>query len=351
MNAIPSQSLPTTIAAYLDQLRQALAGADPALVQDALYDAEDYLRSELAAQPGSSEAEVVASVASSYGNPEEVAQIYLETEVTVQRALHGPASAAVAAATSAAGVLPVTAAAGGPAAASRPAPGTGGEAGDGPGPVPPAPPRSLLRRIFGVYTDPATYGALFYLLLSLATGVFYFSWIITGVSMSLGMLVLIIGVPLLVLFLASVRVLALVEGRVVEALLGVRMPRRPPYTLRDQPWLKRIGAMFTDPRTWATMAYFLLMLPLGVTYFTLAIVGLVTSLSLVAVPFLVASGGAAGLTVGGVEMADQPWAWPLLLLAGGVLLTLTLHLARRIGRLHGGLAKHLLVRPPRPAGT
>lgn len=41
-------SLPTTIPEYLDRLRAALAGADPALVQDALYDAEEYLRAELA---------------------------------------------------------------------------------------------------------------------------------------------------------------------------------------------------------------------------------------------------------------------------------------------------------------
>ena len=47
---------PTTIADYLDRLRRALAGADPALVQDALYDAEEYLRSELAEHPGKSEA-------------------------------------------------------------------------------------------------------------------------------------------------------------------------------------------------------------------------------------------------------------------------------------------------------
>ena len=43
---------PRTIPEYLDQLRAALAGADPALVQDALYDAEEYLRSELAEQAG-----------------------------------------------------------------------------------------------------------------------------------------------------------------------------------------------------------------------------------------------------------------------------------------------------------
>ena len=65
--------LPTTIPDYLDQLRAALTGADPALIQDALYDAEEYLRSEMAEQKGKSEAEVIASVAGSYGAPEVVA--------------------------------------------------------------------------------------------------------------------------------------------------------------------------------------------------------------------------------------------------------------------------------------
>src|SRR3546814_16957995 len=52
---LPTTVLPTTIAEYLDQLRRALAGADPALVQDALYDAEEYLRSEMAANLDQSE--------------------------------------------------------------------------------------------------------------------------------------------------------------------------------------------------------------------------------------------------------------------------------------------------------
>src|SRR5207342_2048386 len=81
---------PKSIPEYLEQLRTALSGADPALVQDALYDAEEYLRSELAENPGKPEAEVIASVASSYGAPEEVADIYRDTEVTVQTALRAP---------------------------------------------------------------------------------------------------------------------------------------------------------------------------------------------------------------------------------------------------------------------
>ena len=82
--------LPTTIPEYLEHLRRSLAGADPALVQDALYDAEEYLRSELAENPGKDEAEVIAAVASSYGAPDEVADISRDTEEKVQPALRAP---------------------------------------------------------------------------------------------------------------------------------------------------------------------------------------------------------------------------------------------------------------------
>ncbi|SEK83286.1 sensor protein [Pseudoxanthomonas sp. GM95] len=298
MNA---QGLPTTIPEYLEQLRAALKGADPAMIQDALYDAEEYLRSELGEQVGKSEAEVIASVAGSYGAPEEVADIYRQTEVTVTRALRAP---------------------------------------------PPPPRRSSLGKFFGVAADPRTYGALFYMLLSLITGTFYFSWVVTGASLSLGTLILIIGLPLLVLFFGSIRVLSLVEGRIVEALLGQRMPRRPPYTNRDRPWLSRIGDMFTDRRTWSTMLYLLLMLPLGVVYFTLATALLSTSLTMLASPLLYFWDDSL-IWVDGVSVTiTHAWAIPLVTLLGLILLFATLHLARGIGHLHGWLAKQLLVRSP-----
>ena len=92
MNTTAQPSLPTNIPEYLEHLRRSLAGADPALIQDALYDAEEYLRSELAENAGKTEAEVIAQVASSYGAPEEVADIYRDTEAKVQTALRTPPS-------------------------------------------------------------------------------------------------------------------------------------------------------------------------------------------------------------------------------------------------------------------
>ncbi|UHQ24517.1 sensor domain-containing protein [Lysobacter sp. 5GHs7-4] len=300
MNA-SNATLPTSIPDYLERLRAALTGADPALVQDALYDAEEYLRSEMAENPGKSEAEVIASVAGSYGAPDEVADIYRDTEVTVQTALRTPR---------------------------------------------PKPRKSTLGQFFGVIAEPRTYAALFYMLLSLATGIFYFTWVVTGASLSAGLAVLIIGIPFVILFLGSVRVLSLVEGRLVEVMLGERMPRRPLYSGRGKPLLDRIKDMFVDPRTWGTLLYMVLMMPLGILYFTVAVTGLSLSLSLIMAPIALALGHmGAGFWINDANiMASAPWTWPLSIALGIVLLFVTLHIARGVGIFHGALAKHLLVK-------
>ena len=92
---------PRSIDEYLKQLRAALAGQDPALIQDALYDAEEYLRAEVAAHPDKSEADVLELIASTYGAPDEVATAYKDTEAKVKAALKTPAPASAAAQASA----------------------------------------------------------------------------------------------------------------------------------------------------------------------------------------------------------------------------------------------------------
>ncbi|MGY0650438.1 sensor domain-containing protein [Luteimonas sp. A537] len=293
-------SLPHTIPEYLEQLRRSLAGADPAMIQDALYDAEEYLRSELAENPRRSEAEVIAAVASTYGAPDEVADIYRDTEVTVQTALRPPR---------------------------------------------PVERKSVLGRFFGVAADPRAYASLFYMVLALATGIFYFTWVVTGISLSIGLGILIIGIPFVILFFGSIRVLSLVEGRMVEVMLGERMPRRPLYSARGRGIWRRIGDMFTDPRTWSTLLYMLLMLPLGIIYFTIAAAMVSIGVSLLATPLALLPGIHLNVWMFGIDVpADAPWLLPLLALSGVLLLFVTLHVARGIGRVHGLLAKHLLVK-------
>jgi uncharacterized membrane protein len=294
-----SKPTPRTIAEYLEQLRAALGNADPALLQDAQYDAEEYLRSELAEHPEWDEATMLAHVATRYGAPEEVAEIYRDQETKVENALRPP----------------------------------------------PAPPRrSTWARFFGVLADPVAYSSLFYLLLSLATGIFYFTWAVTGLSLSLGLAVLIIGIPFAVFFISTVRALALVEGRLVEVMLGVRMPRRPLYADRGKPFGARITNMFTDPRTWSTLLYMVLKLPLGIIYFTLMVIGLSFSIALAISPLTKATIGIGLVNINDHAYAPPLWALPLTFPLGVALLCLTLHVARGIGRLQGQLAKHFLVK-------
>ena len=292
---------PRTVEQYLDSLRTALQGADPALVQDALYDAEEHLRAELAQRPGDNEGDVLGSIVASYGAPDEVAEAYRTNEATIQKALRTPAPRARA---------------------------------------------TALGRFFGVYADPRAYLSVLYMLLALVTGVIYFTFAVTGLSLSIGLAILIIGVPFFLLFVGATRFVALAEGRLVETMLGTRMPRRPVYPDRETPFLQRIGDMLKDPRTWGTLVYFMLMLPLGVFYFTFALVGIIVSVAMFVAPIFVLLYHAGLVEIDGIVQAPHPALLPLVAILGLLLLTVTMHLARGIGYLHGQLAKTLLVRPP-----
>ena len=107
--------------------------------------------------------------------------------------------------------------------------------------------------------------------------------------------------------------------------------------------MQRIKHMLTDSRTWSTLLYMLMMLPLGVAYFSVAVTGLATSLALIASPFaaLYVDNVKFDISFGGLP---QALAVPLAMIAGVLLLFGTMHLARGVGRVHGQLAKNLLVR-------
>jgi uncharacterized membrane protein len=299
---------PRSIDEYLQRLRAALDGEDPALVQDALYDAEEYLRAELAARSGQPEAEALEAIVGTYGMPDEIAAAYRATEVKVKAALDTPIRRSS------------------------------------------AEQHGVLARFFSVYSDPRTYSSLFFMLLSLATGIVYFTFAVTGLALSFGLAVLIIGVPFFLAFIGVARVMSLAECRLLEVITGERMPRRPVHPGAPLGFLARIGAMLSDARTWTTLAYFILMMPLGILYFTIAVTGVSTGLGLAAAPFF---GLAEWLGdpewLGPVEIhprwLDNPVGYVLVGALGVVLLTGVMYLVRGTGRLHARMAKALLVIP------
>ncbi len=298
MNA--DRDTPRTIEQYLEALRASLAGRDPALVQDALYDAEEYLRGELGESPSDHDVgERMAQLTESYGTPQEVAHSYVEAEARL-------------------GV-------------GFPAPAVGPQA------------SSLVQRFFAVLVDPRAYSSMLFSLLGLITGIVYFTWAATGTALTLGLSILIVGLPFALFFLATLRALSLVEGRLVEALLGVRMPRRPGAGAPAKGIWGRIKHWLRDRRTWSTLAYLFLRLPQGILSFTLFVVLSTVSAALMSTPVIQALGFPSA-SFGSYEFYWPLWALWIPVVSGALLLVVTLHLAKLAGSWQGRLAKVMLVR-------
>ncbi len=290
-----------TVEGYLAELRKVLAGSDPALIQDAVYDAEEYLRTAVAEGDGSPEA--LEAALESYGTPEEVAAAYRDAELTVAAALRKP-----------------------------PAPASKSKLGASP-----------IGRFFGIILDPSAWGALFYMLLTLATGIMYFTIVVTGLSLSFGLAILIVGVPFALLFLAVVRAISLAEGRMVEGLLGERMPRRPRMVGVQGSLWERIKSWLTDYRSWTTMLYMVLQMPLGIIYFTTVVTALAVSVAVFMLPLVQMAAGEAVIRGLNYGYLIQPWAMPLVMAVGVLGVFVTLWLAKGVGFVHGMWAKTMLV--------
>jgi len=296
---------------YLFQLKKELSGCDRATIQDALSDTEGHLRMALsnAISDGNiTESDALAQIIEEYGTPEEIAKAYRENEYRVAPALSQTSYR------------------------------------DEPERTETKDERPFLIRFFGVFADSRAWGAFLYLLFSLVTGIIYFTWTVTGILLSAGLMVLIIGLPFTGLFILSIRGIGLVEGILVEALLGIRMPRRPLFYQKNTGWWQRFKQMISDKHTWLSLVYMILQLPLGIIYFTTIVTLTAVSLFFIALPVLQLGFDVPVANFNGVFYNLVAWMLPISVIAGILLATLTMHLVRYLGRQHGALAKALLVR-------
>lgn len=292
-----------SIEEYLDQLKAELKDSDAATIQDALADAEEHLRAALASlkqdQPEGSEEEALGQVIEQYGPPDEIASAYKEVE-----RLTPPGLARENQKSASPGV-----------------------------------------RFFAIYADPRAWGALLYMLIAFVTGIIYFTWAVTGLSLSVSLSIFIFGLLFLFFFLHSVRSLALLEGRLVEALLGVRMPRRARFSSQNVKWLERLKMLVTDRYNWKMLFYMFCQLPFGTLYFVLIVTLVSLSLSFMVSPIIEGfiKQGIIGFIIGDVRYFPPPVVYPLLVIFGFLLLTASMHLFKWIGQLHGKYAKMFLV--------
>jgi len=315
------------IKAYLARLGAELADCDAALRHDALIDAEVHLRA--AVQAGASPQRAIDD----FGSPEEVARAFREVDGTpFGTPRRSPTTT---------GPVPGTEAAPSTTAQTATSHTAGAASADASGP---ARPRGFAALpIVGVWARPTAWGALLYFgIVGFALAMAYFVWSITIGSIAFGLLPTLLGLPLFVALLGSARALCLFEGRVVESLLGVRMPRRtqPMEVANDIGFWQRIWCWLRDTRSWLSLAYLIGNFPVSVAAFaaTVTLVAFGTSLLITPVVSLL------GYPMMTFEIGNAP----LSIAAGIAVLTATLWFVTALGWVYGHVVQAIQVARPEP---
>ncbi|HEX5761157.1 MAG TPA: sensor domain-containing protein [Thermoanaerobaculia bacterium] len=135
--------------------------------------------------------------------------------------------------------------------------------------------------------EPRTWGNLLYLLLAFPFGLAYFVVLTVAFSLSVGLLILWIGLLVLALTFAAAWACAALERLLAIGLLGAQIPATAPRTTAtDRKLLQRARDYLADPVTWTGLLFLFLKFPLGLATFVLWVTLIALSGSLVAAPFL-----------------------------------------------------------------
>jgi signal transduction histidine kinase len=178
-----------------------------------------------------------------------------------------------------------------------------------------------------------------YLLLGLPAGIIAFSVVISGWATALGLAITLIGLPIAMATIVVSRGMANVERRRAALVLGgpVRARYRPITTGKI---LDRLKALFADTQTWKDLGWHLLLLPVGIVGFTVAVCCWAWTVACLTAP-LWFSIPTDPVQIAGIDV--DTWWWSLLFLAAGIVtLPISVCLLRGTAAGSGSLARLLL---------
>src|SRR5436190_5643361 len=179
-----------------------------------------------------------------------------------------------------------------------------------------------------------------YLLLALPMGILTFTVVVTGWSVSLGLAITLIGLPLAMGTIYISRWLAWIERRRAALVLGEVVPGV--YKQSNGSFLNRLKALFSDPSTWKDLAWHLLLLPVGIAAFTIAVTAWSAALGLLTMPAWWWALPASDPTELGLFQVDS-WGYAWLCMAIGLLLLpLAAALVRGTAAASGALSRVVL---------
>jgi len=209
--------------------------------------------------------------------------------------------------------------------------------------------RDAAASFLGVAVRPQTYRNLLYLALAFPLGTAYFVALTVGFSLGIGLAITWFGIPILLATLAGATVLATVEARLTNRLLGTSIPSRSPDTSGGI--TTAVKRLVTDARTWVDVGYLLGRFVFGVAAFVALVALLSLSLSLLAAPLTYSTAFYVDVQVGTLtagpfengRMAVDTFREALGAAAVGTVTTLvSLHLLNGLARLAAGVTEAVL---------
>jgi hypothetical protein len=145
--------------------------------------------------------------------------------------------------------------------------------------------QSLVGRVLGVGVRRDTYANLAYLLARFPLGIAYFTVFVTGLSLGVGLIPVVVGVPILAGVLALAGYVGVVEAELLRRLYGrdVSYDVPDPGELPTTEYLKTVA---TTPRNYLLVVFALGSFAVGVQLFVAVTVVFTLALALVAAPLL-----------------------------------------------------------------
>ncbi len=197
---------------------------------------------------------------------------------------------------------------------------------------------SKKRGFFGVVAEPRSYLNIVYLLLAFPLGTFYFVFLVTGFSLGFGLIITLIGIPILLLVLSGSWALCRFERQVAITLLDEDIPLSVSRPVSGGLW-SRVKALLKDRATWTGVLYLFLKFPLGIVTFTVAVTLIAVTVGFLTAPTYMWTSDP--IVWGSWSFDPFPWSW-ILTIIGIPMVFISLHLMNAIASVFGQMTRVML---------
>jgi Putative sensor len=199
---------------------------------------------------------------------------------------------------------------------------------------------------FSVVADSQSYWRVLYLLLSYPLGLFYFVFLLTGIALGAGLVIIGIGIVILALTLAACRKLAAFERELAVRWLGIEIPPAAPEASPAAGFWRRFKARLADPATWKSLAFLFAKFPFGIFAFIITVILTSLTFALLTAPLTYRLGS---INTGSWPLGTAEGALLCSVLGAG-LGVVSLHILNGVALLWGVFARWMLGGLHKPGG-